>query len=148
MDIGIPFSSLMLTIAFVGFHYSGAALILYIGFPPFYRSVGSMWFYYSGPHFDVYKKKVVSSSVGYLMLAGGILAFALLSGFHFLLILCLPICLYVGLRIRRHLLQETEGPHLWLVTPLTVKWPMFPFDVWTIGAGLLTLLALGSPWGE
>jgi hypothetical protein len=55
---------------------------------------------------------------------------------------------WCGVRVRRMVRERTNGPLPWLLTPLTIsimdRWPMLPFDVWTLGftafMGLIMLM--------
>lgn len=38
-----------------------------------------------------------------------------------------------ALRVRSMVRGETTGPLPWLLHPLTVRWPMLLFDLWTLG---------------
>lgn len=126
------------------FVYLILALQVRFGFPPFYRR-GS-WGFFARQNAEEQRatKYVVRRGFG-LMAALGLFALTELPVF---MLLAGIICAWIGLWLRRDLLEETGGPLPWVMFPLAlpwvVRWPMLLFDVWTLGLavgfGVLTRL--------
>jgi len=52
------------------------------------------------------------------------------------------VALWAGLRIRSQIRVETEGVLDWMLHPVTLRWPMLTFDVWTVGFSLIVFVMM------
>ena len=123
------------------FVYLILAVQLYSGVLPIYRS----------------KIPTTSAEVGRqiprLFIPFGALAGGLVAEMPFILIISGLASVWGGLSFRKDLRTAIDGPPQWLLNPLYVpqivmtnliKWPMLPFDCWTVGSSAL-LFMLFSP---
>lgn len=98
-----------------------------------------LWF--GSPH--LYKRNMrpiwaeVRTIMPFVFIAGLPLAAYAYSDRPLYLGLCGVACCYGAIRIRGFVFAATKGPRSWLFHPITVMWPMFVFDVWTILGAVL-----------
>lgn len=116
----IPFTPIFL-VGVCGFVYLIVTLQLSSGFPPFYKKVAS--------------EEELIDVLPYIF---AIFALVITSIFFpYLFILVGLVSAWCGIRVRRRVQQQTDGPLPWLLTPLTIgvlnRWPMLLFDVFAIG---------------
>ncbi|OUD08490.1 hypothetical protein BVC71_13400 [Marivivens niveibacter] len=124
------FSTIPLLVGVFGFSYLILAWQVSSSFPPFYK-----------------KGNIEEDMKLVLPLMFGVLALLATSViFHNLFILFGLLSAFTGIRVRRRVLERTNGPLPWLLSPLTIgsfnRWPMLLFDVWTIGFSALMVLLM------
>lgn len=124
----MSFLKIMIALDSIGIFYYMVCIQVWMGFPPFYRKLGS------ASENDI--KKFVLLIV--LMASA-------------LLVLLVPepklypgafglICIWLGLSARSWLRSQTTGPRPWLCCSVTVRWPMLLFDFWSLGISAFVLL--------
>jgi hypothetical protein len=123
--------SLAFICAIAPFFYLILALQVSSGFPPLYKKP-----------LDGMEAVYVIQPFGFAMMAT--LPFSI--AYPYSIALFGILSAWGGLRIRRLIRDRATGPLPWLVTRRTasafVRWPMLPFDLWTLGGLIVMALAL------
>lgn len=117
-----------------GFFYSILAMQVSSGFPAFYEK-------FSGKLEDEIRPLMpfVFALIVLLSISAIIPQVFLLFGF---------VSAWTGWRVRQSVQDRVQGPQAWLLNPLTMtafsRWPMLPFDIWTLGMIVLTTTIIVS----
>lgn len=124
------------------FVYTIVAWQVSFGLPPIYKKLtGTFPFYQPATPNDKQINKLVLGYVFPAILIVVILfAVAELFGFDSLKIFVFIPLVWIGIRIRADLFKATNGPFWWSDNYWVIKYPMLPFDIWTIGISSFLLL--------
>lgn len=124
-------STLIFPFSISAFAYLLLAAQVLGGFPPLYRKLGAI------------SEGELKTIVPLVFLLMSLMAIFALTEISTLFLTFGLVSCWGALRIRSMLNTEASGPLPWLFHPITVKWPMFVFDVWTLGiSGLIMLLSI------
>jgi hypothetical protein len=112
-------------IGICGFSYLILALQVSSGFPPFYA-----------------KGKMEELKLVLLPFILAIMVILVAAVFvPYLFVLFGLVSAWCGVRVRRMVREQANGPLPWLLNPLTIglmsHWPMLLFDAWTVGLAAL-----------
>ncbi len=121
---------------FLGFIYVIVCIQIWMGFPPLYLRRGRTFWSFFSPKDD---------EISFMMKFGspvfGASLIAVFINHPIAIVIAILIGLWCGSKIRSKLRAEIDPLLPSIVHPFPERWPMFAFDVWTVGAvGFFALL--------
>lgn len=112
-----------------GFVYLILASSVHMGFPPFYRAMKLFALMPGRGQFSGWFPNVLPAILACI----ACVVTAIFTGLGKVFALAGLVCLWSGWRLRQDIYRTIRVPLPWATNLWTLRWPMLPFDAWTLG---------------